>query len=269
MSYLCLLGLERAITNLDSIALKGEDFDDEHLSQGSLDLDSEVQAEEIFSESIFSLTEQVKENGELEHISRQERRSQTHFQTLGKHQMQTQMPMPIPTSKGKESQVQQLQAKQRISGIKEVTQIVDSETENSQRKAKNSKNRPSKSDFRGLPAGQTKSRIYESQPTRDVERDRENRSKSASQGQQKINFAGDDIGSHSLQQRARQTSSSSSLVDPVNTTTKDGLDRMNVPDSKKLKARHLNDRNKAASTVKRDKEGEATKLDSPIKGKLE
>ena len=180
------------------------------------------------------------------------------------------MPMPISTSKGKESKIQKFQGSQRISGTEEVTQIVDSQTENSHKKAKNSKNGPSKSNFRALPAGQDKSRICESQPTGDVERDHDNRGKSASQDQQQIKFAGDDIVSHSLQQRPRQTlSSSSSSIDPEYTTTKDGLDRRNVPDSKKLKARHLNDRNKAASTLKQDMEEEAKKLDSPIKGKLE
>jgi hypothetical protein len=249
-----------------------EEFDDDEMSQGSLDLDSEVQAEDILSQSIFSLTEQIEENGELEDISRQERRSQTHSQTLGKHQTQMQMPMPRPisTSKGKENKVKKLQTSQRVSGTEEVTQIVDSETENSQKKAKNSKNRPSKSNFRAIPAGQDKSRICESQPTRDVERDRDNKGKSASQDQQQIKFARDDILSHSLQQRPRQTSSSSSVssIDPEYTTLKDGLDRRNVPDSKKLKARHLNDRNKAAGTLKQDMEEEAKKSDSPIKGKL-
>ena len=250
--------------------MKGKEFDDDDISQGSLDLDSELQAEDILSQSIFLLTEQIAESGDFEHISRQERRSQTQSKTLGKHQTQTQMPMPMPisTSKGKESKVQKLQASQRISGTEEVTHLVDSETENSQSKAKISKNRPSKSILRALPAGQGKSRICESQPTRYVERDRDNRGKSASQDQQQIIFAGDDIVSHSLQQRPRQMSSSSSSIDPEYTTTKDGLDRRNVPDNKKLKARHLNDRNKIASTLKQDMEEEAKKLDSPIRGKL-
>ena len=272
---------ERAAANLINEALLGEEFDDDRMTQESLDLDSEVEAE-------GTLTQRSRSRETLKHRKEQSKQSQTKSRSLSKHHMKAKMPILATAPKDKASQEQQSPA-----AMQSILGYIDQESEvNTGRKESNSKevdnhrtytaktlspkvglgvksshrkvisstNNSSKSDFRIIRAKQSELEIFKSQSERAIVRDSDNRSHSTSQNQ----HLADDIASPPSQLYAERTSSSS--MDPEYATTMDGLDCNNVLESKRLKARHLNVHDKRTNKSKADVVDD--ELDTSIKGEF-
>ena len=256
-------------------ALLIEEFDDDRMTQESLDLDSEVEAEGM-------LTQRNKNKKVFKHENEQSRRSQMKFQSLSKDQMKAQMPILATAPKDKASEEQQpptamqsslrytdpesgVNAGQKESNSNDVDNrrtYTAKKIKYSHRKVISSTNNSSKSDSKIIRAKQSELKIFNSQSERVIIRDFDNRSQSTSQN---IHLA-DDIASPFSQLYAKRTSLSS--MDPKHATTMEGLDCDNVLESKRLKARHLNIHDKRTNASKADVVVDADESNTTIKGEL-
>lgn len=281
--YFRLVGKERAAANLINEALLGEEFDDDRMTQESLDLDSEVEAEGM-------LTQRNKNKKAFKHGNEHSGQSRMKSQSLSKDQMKAQMPILATAPKDKASQEQQPPAAMRSSlrcadpesevnaGQKEsnsnevdnrrtytekkLSPKVGLGVKYTHRKIISSTNNSSKSDSMIIRAKQSELKILNSQSERGIVRDSDNRSQSTSQNQ----HLADDIASPFSQLYAERTSSSS--MDPEHASTMDGLDCDNLLDSKRLKARNLNIHDKRTNASNADVVVDADESNTSIKGEL-